>query len=149
MTNVIADDGVPVDFEPDAQHVLLTTLSAVLAGRSARPAYRIASRLLEREQQGSFDLAPGDSVLIGEAVAIGLVLEFRHSEKPPDPVAAVRWVRDQLGAEHGRRAQRVAGLLDHPDAPSWTEVQPPAEGEEPLLPALVLLLAGVAATNST
>ncbi|MFI5958140.1 hypothetical protein [Cryptosporangium sp. NPDC051539] len=137
-------EGAPLDFEPAAQQVLLTALGAILSGRSARPAYDVDSRLLERERSSVFDLCPGDSVLVGEAVALGMALEFRQSPAPPDPVAAVRWVRDALGAEHGRRALRVARLIGHPEAPVW----PQGSGPEPLLPGLVLLLAGVAATGA-
>jgi len=134
------------DFEPVAERVLLDAVEEILCTGSARPAADVARRLAEAEASAVLDLCPGDAPLIGEVVAVGILLGLRDGPGRPDATAAVRWVSHRLGAEAGRRALRVADLLGHPDAPPWATVRSPATGDEPLLAGLVLLLTGVAAS---
>lgn len=136
----------PYDFDPEAHRILLDAIDEVLVTGVAQAAYDIDRRLAEHERRTKFDLCPGDGPLVGEMVAVSILLELRYVARP-HPTAAVRWVSDRLGAEHGRQALRVADLLGHPDAPPWSSIHPPQDGAEPLLPALMLLLAGVAATT--
>ncbi|GAA3395725.1 hypothetical protein GCM10020369_69850 [Cryptosporangium minutisporangium] len=136
----------PADFEPEAHRMLVDAVAEIVSTRAAAPASDVALRLREREREIEYGLCPGDAGLIGEAVALGILLDLRYGPAQPDACAAVRWVAEQLGPEHGDRALGVADLLGHPGAPHWSTVQPPHD-DEPLLPALVLLLAGVASTT--
>ena len=133
----------PYDFEPEASRIVLDTMDEILATGVARAAYDTDRRLAAYEHRHEFELCSGDGPLIGEIVAVSILLELRYAARP-DPAAAVRWVSERFGAEHGRQALRVADLLGHSDAPPWSGVHPARDGAEPLLPALVLLLAGVA-----
>ncbi|SHN47579.1 hypothetical protein [Cryptosporangium aurantiacum] len=137
----------PIDFEPVAQQILVEAVAEILSNRTAAPAIEIAQRLREQERYAEYDLCPGDSVMVGEMVALGILLDVRYGPARPDTRAAVRWVGDHLGAEHARRALGVADLLGHPDSPPWSTVRPGPSDDANLLPALVLLLAGAAATT--
>ncbi len=142
-------DGWGVEPAPDfgwvARRILLDAVDEILLTGSAAPADDATRRLWVTERRAEFELSPGGATLTGEAVAASQLLALRSGWTPLDPAAVIGWVSDRLGAEHGRRALRVAGLLGHPEAPRWSSVRPPPHGGGPLLPALVLLLAGVAA----
>ncbi|GAA0231805.1 hypothetical protein [Cryptosporangium japonicum] len=121
------------------QRMLLDAVDEILRSGSAAPADEVSRRL------SGVGARPGEAAFAVESVAADQLLALRFGWAPLDPVAVVRWVSDRLGAEHGRRALGAAGLLGHPEAPRWSSVRPQPGGAGRLLPALVLLLAGVVA----
>ncbi|MFG1928450.1 hypothetical protein [Cryptosporangium sp. NPDC048952] len=136
------DEEPPQDFEPEAHRTILAAIRRIVTTHTPQPAYDTVPHLTQRERDPRYNVCPGDGVLIAEMVAVSMLLDLRYNVRA-DPAPAIHWITERLGAEHGRRALRVADLLDHPDAPPWQSIHPPQPGEEPLLPAMVLLLAGI------
>ena len=72
--------------------------------------------------------------------------EEPDADPPSLGPAAVDWVRANLGADEAGQALTLAGALDHPLAPQVTMADAVERLGDALLPALVWLVAGLAAT---
>jgi hypothetical protein len=140
------DDGELFDTDWDvpaeAAHGLRALVAETLATGSLDPGFALVEAFDAAEDVEAAGLAASTAV----AVMLGWLTGARERLGVAAAPAAVSWVRDRLGPDPASQALVLAGVLGHPLAPELTVAQAFDRLGDALLPALLWLAAGLAAT---
>jgi hypothetical protein len=121
-------------------------VAATLLARSAEPGRALARAFLAEEDIDAAALRASTAVAVMLGWLIGAREHVEQPDGPPLGPAAVDWVREHLGIDEAGQALTLAGALGHPLAPEVTMADAVERLGDALLPALVWLVAGLAAT---
>lgn len=127
-----------LDFLADG---LEQVVAAVVRDRDGTPAIRLVESLTARDS-GSDE--PG----LAGSLTFGTLMKWLAGARNlgVDPVAALDWVRTEVGEEPAEASEQISGMIGHPDGPDLTVNEALERLGEAFLPAMLWLCAGVVAT---
>jgi len=115
--------------------------AAAVRDHDGIPVIRLVESLTARD-------AESDEAGLAASLALGTLMKWLVGarERGVDPIAALDWVRTEIGPEPAEASEQISGMIGHPDGPQVTVNEAFDRLGEAFLPAMIGICAGVVAT---